>query len=54
MAQTDPLLLLDNGTLAYIIGNGDYRFTNVKPEEATGAIHRDERRSRCGAGVCQS
>ena len=30
MAQTDPLLLLDNGTLAYIIGNGDYRFTNIK------------------------
>ncbi len=38
MAQTDPLLLLDNGTLAYIIGNGDYRFTNIKFEEARAII----------------
>lgn len=30
----DPLLLLDNGTLAYILGDGDYRFTNIKFEEA--------------------
>ena len=38
MAQMDPLLLLDNGTLAYIIGNGDYRFTNIKFEEARAII----------------
>ncbi|MFQ8730881.1 MAG: hypothetical protein ACLSAC_10610 [Enterocloster bolteae] len=38
MAQTDPLLLLDDGTLAYIIGNGDYRFTNIKFEEARAII----------------
>ena len=38
MAQTDPLLLLDNGTLAYITGNGDYRFTNIKFEEARAII----------------
>ena len=25
----DPLLLLDNSMLAYILGNGDYRFTNI-------------------------
>ena len=30
----DPLLLLDNSTLAYILGNGDYRFTNIEFEEA--------------------
>lgn len=28
----DPLLLLDNGTLAYILGDGDYRFANIKFE----------------------
>lgn len=38
MPQTDPLLLLDNGTLAYVIGNGDYRFTNIKFEEARAII----------------
>lgn len=38
MTQTDPLLLLDNGTLAYIIGDGDYRFTNIKFEEARAII----------------
>ena len=38
MAQTDHLLLLDYGTLAYIIGNGDYRFTNIKFEEARAII----------------
>jgi len=46
MAQTDPLLLLDNGTLAYIIGNGDYRFTNIKFEEARASIDMGR---RCGA-----
>lgn len=30
----DPLLLLDNNTLAYILGNGDYRFTNIGFEDA--------------------
>ena len=30
----DPLLLLDNSMLAYILGNGDYRFTNIAFEEA--------------------
>ena len=25
-----PLLLLDNETLAYILGDGDFRFTNLK------------------------
>lgn len=38
MAQTDPLLLLDNATLAYILGDGDYRFTNIKFEEARAII----------------
>ena len=29
-----PLLLLDNETLAYILGDGDFRFTNLKFDEA--------------------
>lgn len=29
MGKSDPLLLLDNGTLSYILGNGEYRFTNL-------------------------
>lgn len=32
--ENDSLLLLDNSTLAYILGNGDYRFSNIKFEEA--------------------
>lgn len=32
--EKDPLLLLDNNTLAYILGNGDYRFTNIGFEDA--------------------
>ena len=32
MGKSDPLLLLDNGTLAYILGNGEYRFTNPELE----------------------
>lgn len=28
------LLLLDNNTLSYILGNGDFRFTNLKFSEA--------------------
>lgn len=32
--EKDSLLLLDNSTLAYILGNGDYRFSNIKFEEA--------------------
>lgn len=38
MGKSDPLLLLDNGTLAYILGNGDYRFTNITFEEAKAII----------------
>lgn len=38
MIKSDPLLLLDNGTLAYILGNGDYRFTNLKFDEARAII----------------
>ncbi len=34
MAQTDAPLLLDNNTLANIVGNGDYRFTNLSFDEA--------------------
>lgn len=34
----DPLLLLDNNTLAYVLGNGEYRFTNLKFEEARAII----------------
>ena len=34
-------------TLAYIIGNGDYRFTNIKFEEARAIV--DMKESRCGA-----
>ncbi|MCC8026791.1 MAG: hypothetical protein LIP16_16010 [Clostridium sp.] len=34
----DPLLLLDNTTLAYVLGNGEYRFTNLKFEEAKAII----------------
>lgn len=29
-----PLLLLNNETLAYILGNGDFRFTNLTFDEA--------------------
>lgn len=38
MIKSDPLLLLDNGTLAYILGNGEYRFTNLKFDEARAII----------------
>ena len=38
MGKSDPLLLLDNGTLAYILGNGEYRFTNLKFDEAKAII----------------
>lgn len=38
MVKSDPLLLLDNGTLAYILGNGDYRFTDLKFDEARAII----------------
>lgn len=38
MDKSDPLLLLDNGTLAYILNNGDYRFSNLKFEEARAII----------------
>ena len=38
MEKSDPLLLLDNGTLAYILGDGEYRFTNLKFEEAKAII----------------
>lgn len=36
--ENDPLLLLDNGTLAYILGEGDYRFANITFEEARAII----------------
>ena len=38
MGKSDPLLLLDNGTLAYILGNGEYRFTDLKFDEAKAII----------------
>ena len=38
MEKSDPLLLLDNGTLAYILGDGEYRFTNLKFDEAKAII----------------
>lgn len=38
MAQTDAPLLLDNNTLANIVGNGDYRFTNLSFDEARAII----------------
>jgi len=38
MGKSDPLLLLDNGTLSYILGNGEYRFTNLKFDEAKAII----------------
>lgn len=38
MGRADPLLLLDNGTLANILENGEYRFTNLKFEEAKAII----------------
>ncbi len=38
MAQTDALLLLDNNTLANIVGNGEYRFTNLTFDEARAII----------------
>lgn len=34
----DPLLLLDNNTLANILLDGDYRFTNIKFDEAKAII----------------
>lgn len=34
----DPLLLLDNNTLANILLDGDYRFTNIKFDEARAII----------------
>lgn len=42
MEKSDPLLLLDNGTLAYILGDGEYRFTNLKFEEARAIIRMKE------------
>lgn len=33
-SNSNPLLLLDNSTLAYILGNGEFRFANLKFEEA--------------------
>ena len=42
MGKSDPLLLLDNGTLAYILGNGEYRFTNLKFDEAKAIIEMKE------------
>lgn len=38
MIKSDPLLLLDNSTLAYLLNNGDYRFTNLKFDEARAII----------------
>lgn len=38
MVISDPLLLLDNGTLACLLNNGDYRFTNLKFDEARAII----------------
>lgn len=38
MHETDPLLLLDNSTLAYVLGNGEYRVTNLKFDEARAII----------------
>ena len=41
----------DNGTLAFhIIGNGDYRFTNIKFEEARAIIDM-KGEADVGAGV---
>lgn len=38
MNDNDSLLLLDNNTLAYILGDGDYRFANLKFDEARAII----------------
>lgn len=38
MGETDSLLLLNNSTLAYILSDGDYRFTNLKFDEARAII----------------
>lgn len=38
MGKSDPLLLLDNGTLAYILGNGEYRFTSFRMSRRRGLI----------------
>ena len=46
MGKSDPLLLLDNGTLAYILGNGEYRFTNLKFDEAKAIIEMKGRPRR--------
>ncbi|MBS6642012.1 MAG: hypothetical protein KH366_00345 [Clostridiaceae bacterium] len=33
-----PLLLLDSQTLSYVLGNGEFRFTNLKFDEAKAII----------------
>lgn len=38
MGETDSLLLLDNSMLAYVLGDGEYRFTNLKFDEARAII----------------
>lgn len=38
MGETDSLLLLDNDMLAYILGDGEFRFTNLKFDEARAII----------------
>lgn len=44
-----PLLLLDNETLAYILGDGDFRFTNLTFEEAKAILdmNSEEDIARC-------
>ena len=37
-----PLLLLDNETLAYILGDGDFRFTNLNAEEDIAKCFEDK------------
>jgi len=38
MGETDSLLLLDNSMLAYVLGDGEFRFTNLKFDEARAII----------------